>query len=283
MTTEQTQNEQNETSDEVLAKTAQQTAQSARTLALHISQHDDMEALAEKKAAIITERVIAELESAQKTAVDKATEEAEEKLKHQFQVEAARILDDFDNSLKEAAESHADELRNMLLTLEKSRQVDREEHQRTIQEVQASIAEAKEQADRRRTELEKSHEDKISEATEVIRAEREKQLAEYDTLRSETTTHLQEMTEGALIEHSRSIDGKLEQNSLQTDQKLEQNDKEVKERFTEAERVAVERKTETDEALAKSEARWRRTAIITSAAAATALTVAIATLSVALL
>ena len=92
MTTQQTPSEPNSTSEEVLAKTAQLVAQQARTLALHIRQHDDMEAQAEEKAKAITERVIADLESTHKTAVDRVAREVEERQNQRFQNEAARIL-----------------------------------------------------------------------------------------------------------------------------------------------------------------------------------------------
>ena len=283
MTTQQTPDRQNETSDEVLANTAQLAAQSARTLALHISQHDDIDAQAEEKARAITEKVIADLESAQKTTVDKATKDVEDRLKQQFQAETARIIDDFNSTLREATETHAAELRNILLTLEKSRQEDREEHRRQMQEIQAGMTKAIEEAEKRRTELEESHENKIAAAAEAIRTEREKQLAEYETLRSETTDSIQEMTGGTLSEHSKSIEAKLEQSSRETDAKLEQNAKATDTRFSEAERAAADRKAETDEVLVKSEARWRRTTIITAGAAATATAVAIAALAAALL
>ena len=283
MTAQQSPDRQNETSDEVLANTAQLAAQSARTLALHISQHDDIDGQAEERAKIVTEKVILDLESAQGTAVYKATEEVEERLKRQFQAETARIIDDFNSTLREAVETHAAELRNMLLTLEKSRQEDREEHQRQMQEVEAGMAKANEEADKRRTELEEAHENRIAAAAEAIRAEREKQLAEYETLRSETTASIQEMTEGALSGHSKSIDAKLEQSSRETDARFEENAKAIDARFSDTEKAAADRAAETDEFLAKSEARWRRTAIITAGAAATATGIAIAALAAALL
>ena len=283
MTAQQSPDRQNETSDEVLANTAQLAAQSARTLALHISQHDDIDGQAEERAKIVTEKVILDLESAQGTAAYKATEEVEERLKRQFQAETARIIDDFNSTLREAVETHAAELRNMLLTLEKSRQEDREEHQRQMQEVEAGMAKANEEADKRRTELEEAHENRIAAAAEAIRAEREKQLAEYETLRSETTASIQEMTEGALSGHSKSIDAKLEQSSRETDARFEENAKAIDARFSDTEKAAADRAAETDEFLAKSEARWRRTAIITAGAAATATGIAIAALAAALL
>ena len=283
MTTQQTPDRQDEALGEVIANTAQLAAQSARTLALHIGQHDDIDAQAEEKAKIVTEKVIADLESEQKTTVDKAAEEVEERLQQQFQAETARIMDGFNNNLREAAETHAAELRSILLTLEGTRQEDREEHQRQMLEVHAKMTNATEEAERRRIELEESHENKIAAAVDAIRTEREKQLAEYEVLRSETTASMQEITEGALDEHSKSIDAKLEQSSRETDAKLEQNVEATDAKFSEVEQAAADRKAEADEAMAKSEARWRRTAVITAGVAATATAVAIAALVAALL
>ena len=51
-------------SSEILAKTAQQVAQQSRTLALHIRQHDDIEAAAQEKANVLIDKLRTDLESA---------------------------------------------------------------------------------------------------------------------------------------------------------------------------------------------------------------------------
>ena len=61
-----------EDSEEFLAKAASQVAQQSRTLALHVRQHDDVEAAAQQKADAVIENLRASLESAHQVAVEGA-------------------------------------------------------------------------------------------------------------------------------------------------------------------------------------------------------------------
>lgn len=272
MTSQRTSDEPSNTPDEVLAKTAQLASQQARTLALHIQQHDDIEAQAEEKARAITERLIADLESALQTAVDRATGQIEERQEQRFQSEVTRVLDDFNKRLTEIIDAHKKQLRSGLLAIEKAREENREDHIQKIQEIGTAMERAKDEADKRRGELEESNQAKLADATETMRREREEQLAAYERLRSKTTSNIQEMTANALDENIKSVDAKLQEQANATEAT-----------FRDSDNAMEEQKVENRAALARSEANWRRVAIITAAASATAGAIAVAALVTALL
>ena len=63
-----------EATEQLLASMAEQVAQQSRTTALHISQHDDIEAAVQERANAVIEGIRADLEAAHQAALARATE-----------------------------------------------------------------------------------------------------------------------------------------------------------------------------------------------------------------
>ena len=166
-----------EDSEEVLAKVASQVAQQSRTLALHVRQHDDIEAAAQQKADAVIENLRGSLESAHQAAVEGAAGNIQSELDREFRQRMTQSLDEFRTSLGELTREHTSTLKAQL------------------------------------QEIEKAAEAALSNATETIRNEREEQRAEYQQLRTDTTNTLTELMNTTLEENSRAAKANLEEHS----------------------------------------------------------------------
>ena len=164
-----------EDSEEVLAKVASQVAQQSRTLALHVRQHDDIEAAAQQKADAVIENLRASLETAHQAAVEGAAGNIQSELDREFRQRMTQSLDEFRTSLGELTREHTSTLKAQL------------------------------------QEIEKAAEAALSNATKTIRNEREEQRAEYQQLRTDTTNTLTELMNTTLEENSRSAKTNLEE------------------------------------------------------------------------
>ena len=215
-----------EDSEEVLAKVASQVAQQSRTLALHVRQHDDIEAAAQQKADAVIENLCASLETAHQAAVEGAAGNIQSELDREFRQRMTQSLDEFRTSLGELTREHTATLKAQL------------------------------------QEIEKAGEAALSNATEIIRKEREEQRAEYHQLRTDTTNTLTEL-----------MNTTLEESSLATKANLEEHSRTVEREQTE----------HTEAALASAHGKWRKFSAITLAGTATAIAVAVAALAVTIL
>ena len=166
-----------EDSEEVLAKVASQVAQQSRTLALHVRQHDDIEAAAQQKADAVIENLRVSLESAHQAAVEGAAGNIQSELDREFRQSMTQALDEFRTSLGELTREHTATLKAQL------------------------------------QEIEKTGAAALSNATETIRNEREEQRAEYQQLRTDTTNTLTELMNTTLEENSRATKTHLEEHS----------------------------------------------------------------------
>ena len=166
-----------EDSEEVLAKVASQVAQQSRTLALHVRQHDDIEAAAQQKADAVIENLRVSLESAHQAAVEGAAGNIQSELDREFRQSMTQALDEFRTSLGELTREHTATLKAQL------------------------------------QEIEKTGAAALSNATETIRNEREEQRAEYQQLRTDTTNTLTELMNTTLEENSRATKTNLAEHS----------------------------------------------------------------------
>ena len=268
--------------DDVLTNTAKLAAQQARTLALHIAQHSDMEAQEEQYSRNIAEKIFADLQSAQEGTLRRAASDIEERQAARFQNELATALGQFNTSLRDTIQEHEERFRRSLQAMEETRQNAAKEHSQQMQEIRSLLEQTTEDTRRHQRELEESHKAVTEEATRTIQNEREEQRAEYEKLRSDTTANIQEMTATALKEHSGSIQTQLEENARETQTKLEESSKATQEKFTETEQTIQAQRSDTDTALARSEAKWLRITIATAGGTAIAAAVAAAALVIAL-
>ena len=166
-----------EDSEEVLAKVASQVAQQSRTLALHVRQHDCIEAAAQQKAGAVIETLRASLETAHQAAVEGAAGNIQLELDREFRESITQSLDKFRTALSELTREHTATLKTQL------------------------------------QEIEKAAEAALSNAIETIRNEREEQRAEYQQLRTDTTNTLTELMNTTLEEHSRAMRADLEEHN----------------------------------------------------------------------
>ena len=100
--------------------------------------------------------------------------------------------------------------------------------------------------------MDEAHAENLAAADSALRQEREEQQRQYRELCSRTTTEVRELLEAALGENARDTDRKLE----------------------EAGAALAQQGRDAREALAASNARWRRLSIILAGAMATAAAVA---------
>ena len=162
-------------SEEVLARVASQVAQQSRTLALHVRQHDDIEAAAQQKADAVVDKLRASLESAHQAAVESAAGNIQSELAREFRQGMTQSLDEFRTTLEELTRDHTAALKTQL------------------------------------QELEQAGETALANAAEIIRNERAEQRAEYQQVRAETTNGLTELMNTTLEERARAAAASLEE------------------------------------------------------------------------
>ena len=259
MTTGPTDTPDPEATEQLLASMAEQVAQQSRTMALHISQHDDIEAAAQERANAFIEGIRTGLEAAHQAALARATEAMTASHRGELHQSLTSIAERFNETLQELTDHHASILQGHVDALEELGKQNSERHAREVEELRSEIQASREQAQRQRREMDEAHAANLAAADSALRQEGEEQQRQYRELCSRTTTEV-----GGLLAAA------LEENAGDTDRKLE-----------EARAELARQGRDTRDALAASNARWRRLSIILAGAMATA--VAVAALVMALL
>ena len=250
-----------ETTEKLLASMAQQVAQQSRTTALHIAQHDDIEAAAQERANAVIDRIRADLQEAHQAALAQATEAMTSSHRRELHQNLTRIAKRFNETLQELTNHHVSTLKDHVDALEKVGQQNAEQHGREVEEIRAEIQNARDQAQRQREELDEAHTRNLAATAEALQAERTEHQRQYRQLCSDTTTEVTRLLDTALEENNRTTDTKL----AETGAAMAQRGKEV------------------DDALEASNAHWRRLTTILIVATAATSAVALAALATALL
>ena len=257
MTTGPTDTPDPEATEQLLDSMAQQ----SRTTALHISQHDDIEAAAQERANAVIEGIRADLEAAHQAALARATEAMTASHRRELHQNLTAIAERFNKTLQELMDHHAGILRGHVDALEELGKQSAERHAREVEELRSEIENSREQAQRQRQAMDEAHAGNLAAADSALRQEREEQQRQYRELCSRTTTEVGGLLAAALGENTRDTDRKLE----------------------EAGAALARQGRDAREALAASNARWRRLSIILAGATATAMATAVAALVMALL
>ena len=250
-----------EATEKLLASMAQQVAQQSRTTALHIAQHDDIEAAAEDKAKAIIDKIRADLQEAHQVALAQATEAVTSNHRRELHQNLTRIAERFNENLQELTNHHASTLKDHMDALERVGQQNAEQHGREVEDLRAEIRNARDQAQRQREELDEAHTKNLAATAEVLQAERTEHEQQYRQICSDTTAEMTRLLDTALEENNRTTDTKL----AETGAAMAQQGQEV------------------NNALAASNAHWRRLTTILIVATAATSAVALAALATALL
>lgn len=248
-----------EATEKLLASMAQQVAQQSRATALHIAQHDDIEAVSQERANAVIDRIRADLEAAHQAALAQATEAMTASHRRELHQNLTSIAERFNESLQELTNHHAGILKGHVDALEKLGQQSAERQSREVEELRSEIQTSREQAQRQRQEMDEAHAANLAAADKALRQERHEQQQQYQQICSDTTAEMKRLLDAGLDENTRDTDRKLGEAGVALDQQGK----------------------DTHEALAASNANWRRLSIILIGATATA--VAVTALAIALL
>ena len=246
-----------EVSGEILAKTAQQVAQQSRTLALHIRQHDGIEAAAQEKANVLIDKLRTDLESAYQSVLERTAQEIRSRQDRQFSEKLDQALAGFNNEVKELTGEFAAKLQDHLKEMEEAGRESQDRHARLMEQVESEIARNREEGQQQRQALEKSHDSRLSLATEALHNAREEQSRQYEQLCSDTVGKTAGLLDNALEENARATDSRLEEHRTRTN---------------------LEQREYTESSVAASEAKWKRTAWFLLALTLTATAIAAAAL-----
>ena len=252
---ENTGTDETESAEEVLAKTAQQVSQQSRTLALHIRQHDDIEAAAQEKADAVVGKLREELGSAYQAALDTTSREIISHQNRQFEERLTRELANFGDRVREIAGEFSSRLHGQIEEMEIADRESQALHDRQMAQVESEIARNRKEGEEQRQSLEKAHDARMTKATEALDRTRAEQDARYEQLCSETIRNTRELLDGALEENSGATDAKLEDHRA---------------------RVAEEQRTSTAEAIHAVENKRKRSERVLLAIALATAAVAVA-------
>ena len=211
MTTGPTDTPDPEATEKLLASMAEQVAQQSRTTALHISQHDDIEAAARERADAVIEGIRADLEAAHQAALARATEAMTARHRRELHRSLTGIAERFNETLQELTDHHAGILKGHVDALEELGKQNSERHGQEVEELRAEIQTSREQAQRQRQEMDEAHAANLAAADSALEQEREEQQRQYRELCSRTTTEVGGLLEAALEENTRDTDRKLEE------------------------------------------------------------------------
>ena len=261
MTTSSTNPPDPEATEKLLASMAQQVAQQSRTTALHIAQHDDIEAAAQERANAVIDRIRTDLEEVHQAALAQATEAITASHRRELHQNLTNIAKRFNESLQELTNHHASILKGHVDALEKLGQQNAERHDREVEELRSEIQTSREQAQRQRREMDEAHAANLAAADNALRQERHEQQQQYQQICSHTTAEMKRLLDTALEENARDTNGKLEETRA----------------------AMTQQSRDTHEALAASNAKWRRRTTILIGTTAMATAVAAAALVIALL
>lgn len=250
-----------EATEKLLGAMAQQVAQQSRTTALHIAQHDEIEAVAQERANAVIERIRADLQEAHEAALSRATETMTASHRRELHQNLTTIAANFNARLEELTNHHTRILKDQVDALEKLEQESAVRHGQEMEELRAEIRYSREQAQGQRREMNEAHAANLAAADSALRKERHEQQQQYQQICSDTTAAI-----------NRLLDNALEENARDTDRKLEETGAEI-----------AYQSQKAHKALVASNAKWRRITIILIGAALTATGVATAALVIALL
>ena len=252
---ENTGTDETEQAEEVLAKTSQQVAQQSRTLALHIRQHDDIEAAAQAKADTVVGKLRDDLESAYRAALDVTSREIISHQDRQFGERLTRELAAFGDRVREITGEFSSRLQGQIEEMERAARESQALHERQMAQMESQFSRNRETAEEQRQSMEKTHDARLTQATEALDRARAEQDTRYEQLCSETIGSTRELLDGALEENSRATDAKLEDHRS---------------------RVEEEQRASTAEAIQAVETRRKRSEKVLLAIALAAAAVAVA-------
>lgn len=250
-----------EASEEVLSAIAQQVAQQSQTVALHIAQHDEIEAVAQERANAIIDGIRAELQEAHEAALARGTEALTASHNRELHRNLTNIAARFNETLQELSDRQAEILNDRLREVEQLRQQSSDRHGREVEELRAEILNSRDQAQEQRREMDQAYAKNLATVDSALRQERLEQQQQYHQLCSDTTAEVK-----------RLVDVALEENRRETDRKLEETGA-----------AGAQASRDTLDALAASGARWRKLAYIFVGATLTTAAIAISALAVALI
>lgn len=250
-----------ETTEKLLTSMAQQVAQQSRTVALHIEQHDEIEAVAQERANAVIDRIRADLQEANEVALARATESLTATHNRELHQSLTNVAARFNETLQELTDRQAAILQDRLGELEQLQQQSAERHGQVVEELRSEIRNSRDQAQEQRREMDQAHAKNLATVDSALRQERLEQQEQYQQLCTDTTAEVKRLADAALEENRRETDGKLE----------------------EAGAAAAQASRDTLDALSASNARWRRMAYILIGATLTTAAIAIVALAVALI
>lgn len=242
-----------EVTEKLLTSMAQQVAQQSRTVALHIAQHDEIEAVAQERANAVIDRLRADLQEAHEAALSGAMEALKAGHNRELHQNLMNIAARFNEILQELTDRQAEILRNRLDALEQLQQQSAERHDQEVEEIRSEIQTSRDQAQEQRREMDQAYAKNLATVDSALRQERHEQQEQYQKLCSDTTAEVK-----------RLVDIALEENTRETDRKVEETGA-----------AAAQASRDTLDTLAASNARWRR--LWTILVGATLATAAIAT------
>ena len=199
MTTGPTDTPDPEATEKLLASMAQQVAQQSRTTALHISQHDDIEALAQERANAVIGGIRADLEEAHQAALARATEAMTASHRRELHQNLTSIAERFNESLQELMDHHAGILKGHVDALEELEKQSAERHGREVEEIRSAIENSRGQAQRQRQEMDEAHAANLAAAARALRQERQEQQQQYREICSGTTAEVGGLLEAAPV------------------------------------------------------------------------------------
>lgn len=261
MTTSSAETSDPEANETLLSVMAQQVAQQSRTTALHIAQHDEIEAVAQERANAVIDRVRADLLEAHEAALSRAREAMTASNDRELHRNLTNIAGKFNETLQELADQHARILKDHVAALEKLGQETAERHDQEMEQIRVEIRTSREQAQEQRREMDRAHAANLAAVENTLTQERQQQEQQYQQFRADTNSDVKQLLDGALEENARHTDSRLEETGA----------------------AMVQQGRETHEALAASNARWRRLSMIVIGVSGLATAIATAALAIPLL
>lgn len=250
-----------EATEKLLTSLAQQVAQQSRTTALHIVQHDDIEATAQERANAVIDRLRFDLQQAHEAALSRAMEAMTASNNRDLHQNLTNIAARFNESLQELIGHHARILQEHVDGLETLARQSAERHGQEVEELRAEIRTSRDQAQEHRREMDQAHAARLAAVDNTLRQERNEQEQRYQQVCSDTTAEIK-----------RLLDSALEKNARETERKLEETGA-----------AMAQQSGDIHNAMTASNARWRRLAIILIGATVTSTALAAAALLMALL
>ena len=246
--------------EELLATIAQQVAQTSRTTALHIEQHDDIEKAAQEKADAVISKVRETLETAHQSALDQATEALKSSHNQELHTNLTTIAKKFNETLDDLVRRHRSTLQEHIETFKRADEERAESHSQEMDRVRNEVQRAEDQTQAQRREMEDSHREALAQTANTLEREGEARNERYQQLCSDTTTRMEEILAGVLEESAKTNEA----------------------RFTETRETIARQKADADAALAERDTKWHRTTLILAGATLTSIAAAIAAVMMAL-